>query len=889
MHIATVISLAWLSAIAIANAGEVDAAAREPVHIPTQPLSAALETLATLRNIQVVYHSDVVESVRSNPVDGELTTLEALVELLDGTGLTYRRLGTDAVTVMTTVQAKELDATEQNRREPWTSSVNPDKARLRLANYEESSQSNEAPQQTDGKASADPAASSEAHSGSQEGLEEILVSAQRREQSLTKVPISISAFTAAAIENNQIEDVEDYVAKAPNLSISTGETRAGNVSASSHGLSIRGISNIGGDSSSYGFYIDDFNVSRATVNPQLVDVSRIEVLRGPQGTFFGRNASAGVISLTTQKPNHDLGGNATLQYSRFDDMEASGTVNVPLSQSFMLRASAKYARSDGYALNRNATGGSNGYEHKFARVAARFLPVEDWTVDLAATFSDEQQDDLGLVPTGVYVPGAIGGFLCSVVSAQCPHDTADGIYPDNRRSYNHNNPLAVEDDFQLYTANVVWQGESVRFTSVSGYITTDFHRDGELDMGSLDVVNEDFEDIQKSALSQEFRLQSSGDGAFSWIVGGIWAKDTHDEIESINFGTDPTTLAAFGVFPHFIIELSTLDRDITSKALFAEGSWRSGRLTLTAGARWSEDEIDVRETKVDFESVLAPQAASDSWSDVSPRFAATFALSDDTNLYATVAKGWKSGGINLELTTPDDPVNKFNDETLWNYEVGLKSSMLDNRLRASLAAFFIDWKDVQVNASRLIVEDGELRSVQGVSNGAKATSKGLELQIEARPVPQLELGLGAGYLRSKWDEFAEARTGFGVLNLTGQPLPKAPKITLSADGQYNVPLAADWQGFLRVEFAHEDKHYFDVNGTAGALLGSRFPFEIPERNVWNFRVGANNDRYRIVAFVDNAFDDNYYTSTYDFGFTNGAGVVPSFRSYGLRFTANFGQ
>lgn len=727
--------------------------------------------------------------------------------------------------------------------------------------------------------------------GAADSLEEIVVTAQRRDESLGKVPISISAFTAKTIETNQIEDVGDYVAMAPNLSISQGATRSGNVSTSSHGLSIRGISNVGGNSSSYGFYIDDFNVTRATVNPQLVDVARIEVLRGPQGTFFGRNASAGVISLTTNKPNSLFGGDVALQYGRFDTLEASGTINVPLSDRFMLRASGKYAQGDGYAENTNAVGGSNGYEHKYGRIAARFLPSDRLTIDLAATFNNERQDDLGLISTGVYVPGAIGGFLCSVVSAQCPHDTANGIYPANQRYYDHNNPLQVDDDYQLYTASLVWQGEGVSFTSVTGYVDTDFHRDGELDMGSLDIVNEDFEDIQKSSISQEFRLQSTGEGPLHWIVGGIWAKDKHDEIESINFGTDPTTLEAFGVFPHFIIELSTAKREITSKAVFAEGSWEAtDRLTLTAGARWSEDEIKIDETKIDFETQLAPQGASDSWDDVSPRFAITYALSDESNLYATVAKGWKSGGINLELTTPEDPVNTFDAETLWNYEIGIKSTLLDRRLRASLAAFLIDWQDVQVNASRLIVdEDGELRSVTGVSNGAKARSQGVELEIAALPVPQLQLGLNVGYLDAEWKDFSGAVTGFGEVDLTGQPLPKAPKLTLSADGQYTVQLGANWEGFLRAEFNHQDKQYYDVNGTAGALLGARFPFEIPAHDVWNFRVGASNDRYRIVAYVENAFDDEYYTSTYDFGFTNGAGVVPSYQTYGVRFTANFGK
>ena len=145
-------------------------------------------------------------------------------------------------------------------------------------------------------------------------------------------------------------------------------------------------------------------------------------------------------------------------------------------------------------------------------------------------------------------------------------------------------------------------------------------------------------------------------------------------------------------------------------------------------------------------SPLPPQADSDSWSDISPRIAATWAISDETNLYGTIAKGWKSGGINLELTTPEDPINKFDEETLWNYELGFKSSFMDNRLRTSLALFHIKWEDVQVNASRLIIEDGELRSVQGVSNGAKATSNGFEFELTALPVPQFMLNFNLGYL-----------------------------------------------------------------------------------------------------------------------------------------------
>ena len=137
-------------------------------------------------------------------------------------------------------------------------------------------------------------------------FEEITVTAQRREQSLQDVPISLTAYSAESLEKNMVEGIEDYFAKTPNVYITDGATRSGNVSESELGLAIRGISNIGGNSSSFGAYIDDFNVTRATLNPHLVDIERIEILRGPQGTYFGRNASAGAISIYTKKPTDKL-------------------------------------------------------------------------------------------------------------------------------------------------------------------------------------------------------------------------------------------------------------------------------------------------------------------------------------------------------------------------------------------------------------------------------------------------------------------------------------------------------------------------------------------------------------------------------------------------------
>ena len=735
--------------------------------------------------------------------------------------------------------------------------------------------------------SADPATAAEGQGFS---LEEIVVTAQRRQESLMEVPISMTAFTEVTLEKNMIDEVEDYFIKTPNIHISDGATRSGNVSSSSHGLAIRGISNVGGNTSSFGFYVDDFNITKATLNPHLVDVERIEVMRGPQGTFFGRNASGGVINVTTNKPNDRLEGKFSTEFSRFDSWETQGTLNIPVSDKLMLRGSLKYADSDGYAENKFISG-SNGYEHKFARLSARFLPADNITIDLNAMYTDEEQDDLGLIHTGVYRSG-IAAFLCDnllgagAVSA-CPFDTGKGLYPHNRDSYYHNNPLRVEDEYKMYNTQLVWEGEKVTFTGILGYIETDFFRGGELDFASVDVLNEDFQYREEESTSVEFRLQSNGDGPFNWIIGGIWAEDKESGIENINFGSEPITLATFGVFNHFRIEESTSDNTITSTALFAEGRWdATERLTLTLGVRWSEDEVDVKGTIIEFESPVTAQQDDETFDDISPRFALNYALSEEVNLYATVANGWKAGGVNLF------PVERFDEETLWNYEVGLKSELWDKRVRLNLAAFYIKWEDIQVQTSRLIVRgDGTLASDSGINNGARATSQGLEFELTALLTPQLEVGLNIGYNDTEFDSYKNAVTSFNdadnPVDLSGQPLPKAPEWSVSADAQYNFQLTDEWGAFVRAEFSYEDENIFDINGLHAVLLGDKFPYVIPSRDIWNFRVGVHNDRFRLVGYVENAFDEEYHTSNFDFAFLNGTGVVPSYRNYGIKLTAYF--
>ena len=234
------------------------------------------------------------------------------------------------------------------------------------------------------------------------GIEEVVVTAQRREQNLQDVPISISAFNAESVEAFMFQDVSDYIIRTPNASwASTG-------SRSRRELSIRGTTNFLNvnstlRSSTFAFYVDDFSVNGSTGNPPIMDIERIEVLRGPQATYFGRNALGGGISLTTKKPHNDLAGSIMVDYSRFDTKDVEAVVNLPVVKDLLaLRGNIKYADSDGNIKNVHPVGGGNDSKYKYAKAAIRFTPTDGLTVDVIGTLASEKAGMREGVPSGAF-------------------------------------------------------------------------------------------------------------------------------------------------------------------------------------------------------------------------------------------------------------------------------------------------------------------------------------------------------------------------------------------------------------------------------------------------------------------------------------------------------
>ncbi|WP_417624030.1 TonB-dependent receptor [Paremcibacter congregatus] len=711
-------------------------------------------------------------------------------------------------------------------------------------------------------------------------LEEITVTAQRREQSLMEVPISMTAFSADAIEKQNITDIEDYFAKTPNVFITDGASRSGLVSGSSLSLAIRGISNIGGSASSFGIYVDEVSTTNGIVNPHLVDVERIEILRGPQGTFYGRNASGGVMSIVTKKPGNETSGEIKAGFGNNETWDLTGIVNIPvIEDKLMLRTSVYFSSSEGFLENVHPDheGEGNGYSYKNFRISARFLPTEATTIDLMVNRTIEKEEDISLIASGEI--DFLDGFCIS-----CPVDADVGFYPDQRTKFSHDNPLSVDTDYWMANLRVEHEAENMTFTSVTGYSTVDFFREGELDFSSVDFLVEPYEYVDYESFSEEIRLQSNDNGqALHWIAGAIYAKDSRSEQEKIALGGD-NSLAPF-LPPYFVLEEGGTDQSTKTFAAFAEATWDvTEALSLTLGGRYSRDTVQLVDTEDDG-SVAGEGEVT--FEDFSPRIAVTYAVNEDVNLYATAAKGWKSGGLQFRDNVP---TNRFEDESLWNYEIGLKSSLLDGRATINLAAFYIDWNNVQVSSGYIYTkDDGTLTSTSFTNNAASASSKGIELEVNALVTDNLELSGSVGYNDAKYDQYDNALIGGTAVDLSDSPLPKAPEWSANLAAQYNFDVNDAWQGYIRTDWHYVSDLYSNSNNFYKhnlASTGHGF-FKVNSYNSWNVNLGFESDRYSVSVYAKNAFDQDYYTASFDFGFANGVSVVPSHRSFGIKLGAKF--
>ena len=781
-------------------------------------------------------------------------------------------------------------------------------------------------------------------------LEEITVTAQRREQSLQEVPIAVTAFTGDELTQQNIMGAAQYLELTPNVSF----TEDGQSGTRGLGIAIRGINNlVSGENAfinSIGLYIDDFSVTSVpnqVANPFLPDMERVEILRGPQGTYFGRNSVGGALNLTTRAPTDELEGSVRVGAEAYDNageqFNLTGVLNLPVSETFALRGVLYYEDSTGLVDNACGTGASaascpgaaengftpngtadSGHDYIMARVRGAWEVSDNTDIGFTIIYNDESQGTDENVPSGIIENERDDSFEISAAL-----DPGTGFWPNNRNKLSHDRQESNDLDTIVGILNVQHTfANDLTLTWITGFIDAEQNRvfDNDLIGGADTLIRTNL--YEGDSVSTELRLAGSSDTG-DWIVGVLYASDEQTQENNVAIATQATaTLGGAGWLPPFPeglgLALNSKKFEVESIAVFADYTWHaSDQWDVTFGGRYTSDDVDNSlrafaavpgcdsadpncDPGVDagfffssFINVPRPESlASSSFTDFAPRLAVTYAASDDVNVYGVISKGYKAGGnsVGNQTNISGDPAFSvpFDKETLLNYEIGIKSEVLDRRLRINASLFFLQWEDFQMEAFRFLTPGDLSSNFEQAINIEEAEALGFELEFLALLTENLSLGGSFGFLDTEITSDSQAEiTGGAVVDLKGLEIPKAPETTLNLFAELRYPFGNN-EWWLRGEVVSRDGQYSDIEGlTNQQTLAFRevgpgeFPYLSPSYTVFNLRGGIDWERFGVVLYVQNAGDEEYYTGTQENFGVSGIRLRPHPRVVGGAVNFNF--
>lgn len=672
-------------------------------------------------------------------------------------------------------------------------------------------------------------------------LPSVSVTARKTSENIQDVPISVSAFDAEAIADYGFTDSLAIDDQVPNLEI---KTYGGNPN-----IFIRGVGNNdfnGTTVSPVSIYSDD--VVQGLTGGQLMqmfDLERVEVLRGPQGTLFGRNTTGGAINFYSRKPGDVQEGYVRMGIGSYNrtELEAAGTL-VAIENKLATRVAGKIVSDDGDRRNLFNGERANATDLAALRAITRYRPNDDveilWNLHYGRDRSDYQQGK----PVGIINDGNILGYV-----DPAPNDAKyiNANRTDNRHyADTWGTNIAINWDFGDYTLKSVTAYEDVE---------TDYLGDIDQSPNSLDELRFQQDGDQ---ISQELNLSYNGGGNLSWIGGLFYLK------EDFHYRTSGPL---FGDVPGAALPLDAQSqRDTETYALFGEATYRlTEAFSVTAGLRYTMEEKDaVLDSLLTYGAfgtqpdgltvpIIPETRKSNDWDAWSGRVLAKYEFDANSMIYASVSRGFRSGGYNLGAFFDPNEFTTVDPEFLTSYELGVKTTILDDRLRANMAVFMYDYTDLQV----FTFTQGSSTAnpiVIALENAADAEVSGFEGEFTAVPIDGMNLSLGIGYLDATYENYISEVSG----DLSGNRLPGAPEWNINFSGQQDFKIADKWVLTPRVEYVFVDQRYFDSNqseaissGGSHELLNARLSFA-PEAGGWEVALWAKNigDKQYVVDAAD---------------------------------------
>jgi iron complex outermembrane receptor protein len=722
------------------------------------------------------------------------------------------------------------------------------------------------------------------------GEAELVVTAQKTTERLIDVPLNVSALSGEQMKSAHVDTPNDLASQIPNVDIKDNIPGAQSI-ITVRGVGLNDFSST--NNSSVGVYVDDvFLASFAEMDFNFYDLERVEVLKGPQGTLYGRNSTAGAINVISARPKvSGTFGELTAGYGNFSTFTADGFVNIAASDNFALRLSGKTTQQrEGYWFSRVLNDDMGEQNVWLGRAQALWTPGPNTTINLKLE-GERNRSEIGVGKFFGAVP--IAGYTGTCPNFAAPANCTDMFgYTDTTTDvfegdWNHRAPYNV--DQWNATLHVDHDFGWAKLASVTAYI--DFKRGFYIDADASPLTQAEFDQNDKvRQFSQETRL-SGEHGKLQWVAGGYYSWDR-----------------VWTFTPGFLTDLFVtnvlIQSDQTTKTWAGFGQVKyalTDKLSLTGGLRYTDERRhyvggtrDLNPFGFSFlcfvagacafppnpgQYQLSSQDATTTDRSWSWRGAVDYKPTDDTLIYASISRGTKSGGFFNGVSTTSFALAPFRPEQLTAYEIGVKAQNADRSVLFGASGFYYDYKDLQ---TQTFTNVGAVSLIK-LGNVDEATIYGLDADVTWRPVEGLSLRGGLGLLHSELGAFQTVGPSGPFTVPKGNKLPNAPGLSFNGSARYEHALGQALKGAVQFD-AHYSGHVFKESLNTPYLAADSY---------WLLNAGAEvsaaDDRWTLAVWAKNLTDEKYVAQATNNGIGMGYRIFNAPRTYGVTLTARFGQ
>ncbi|WP_116368527.1 TonB-dependent receptor [Parahaliea mediterranea] len=720
-------------------------------------------------------------------------------------------------------------------------------------------------------------------SASSGALEEVVVTAQKREQSLQDTPISITAFGSNELEQRGIKDLTDIGTFAPNVQIATLPSNTLKATISIRG-SVTSNPSITWEPT-VGMYLDGVFVGKFSGNVfRVAELERIEVLRGPQGTLYGKNTTGGAVNMITRRPTGEFGGKVRAGLGNFGYWETYGTLDLPalsLGGAGEVMAKVTLSKEERDGLYENENTGLGPISHPFTGQPVAPNPVSnrdfnevdsevgrldlvwDITEQLSARYtmdkakvsntpSKPQFTDLDTSNLGFGFP-----FPADLDQYLLPEDKNEDTTSSDAPLYEGFDSTS-QSLFVDYSLGTVGALGDIGLKYIGNTRDLDFEQGLDNDGTPFSLYHTQI-DTDYRQDSHELQLTGSAPG-LEYVLGLFYFEEEADVVNPLKPLNDffgPSTL------------VNTYGFDGEQVAAYGQVEWTPGaaalqdRLTLTFGLRWTEEKKDAYIGHPPPNQLVFESYGSDEWTNTTPTFIVAYDLYEDINIYAKYSEGFKAGGFNGESGDPVAFSTGYDPETVKAYEIGLKSRLLDNTLQFNTAIFVNKESDLQLS----VFTSGSAAS-SVVDNAGSSTKQGFEAELIYQPIADLQLTANLGYLDAKYDEYMEFDPAVGAVvdKKDDKDNQYAPEWTYNLSAEYTLARGSWGEAIARLDYTYSDDYVAYVNPEQNR------PLQMESYGLLNGRLtladialGAGETRLNVALWGKNLTDEDYRVNGIPFG------------------------